>query len=351
MARPVAAPAPARSPARAPHPGPRHPRQGPPLPPRPRTVARSPNDVWTLDFKGWFRTGDGTRVEPLTVRDLKSRFLLDARLLPNQSDLPTRRALARVFGRYGLPKVIRVDNGPPFGGSARAGFPASRSGGGGWAFASSLAAPPTRRTMRGMNKCMALIKPQSPTIRRDIRRRSNAVPIAGGPATTHCGRTKRWACAPRRNITAPARGTCPSACRSGFTPPHGASGASILRADSTGRDANGSSAGPSPGKASGCNVSRPGSEKSTSAPICWACFTSRIVRAACVPRANSSTETVRHVLSLACPRCLVPVPEACPTTPQLRFGVQDCEAGCKKLSCAHACATAKTGRDTSPRTG
>jgi transposase InsO family protein len=79
-------------------------------------VARSPNDVWTLDFKGWFRTGDGTRVEPLTVRDLKSRFLLDLRLLPNQSDGHTRRALTRVFDRYGLPKVIRVDNGPPFGG-------------------------------------------------------------------------------------------------------------------------------------------------------------------------------------------------------------------------------------------
>jgi len=69
-----------------------------------------------MDFKGWFRTGDGSRVEPLTVRDLKSRFLLDIRLLPNQSDLPTRRALARIFGRYGLPKVIRVDNGAPFGG-------------------------------------------------------------------------------------------------------------------------------------------------------------------------------------------------------------------------------------------
>lgn len=95
---------------------PRHQRRGPQLPPRKRTVARTPNDVWTIDFKGWFRTGDGTRVEPLTVRDLQSRFLLDVRLLPNQSDALTRRALGRVFRRYGLPKVIRVDNGPPFGG-------------------------------------------------------------------------------------------------------------------------------------------------------------------------------------------------------------------------------------------
>jgi len=94
----------------------RHQRQGPQLPPPKRTVARSPNDVWTIDFKGWFRTDDGTRVEPLTVRDLKSRFLLAIRLLPNQSDPAARRALTEVFRRYGLPKVIRVDNGPPFGG-------------------------------------------------------------------------------------------------------------------------------------------------------------------------------------------------------------------------------------------
>jgi Integrase core domain. len=97
-------------------PRPRHQRHGPQLPPPKRTVARAPNDIWTIDFKGWFRTGDGTRVEPLTVRDLKSRFLLDVRLLANQSDTATRRVLTRVFRRYGLPKVIRVDNGPPFGG-------------------------------------------------------------------------------------------------------------------------------------------------------------------------------------------------------------------------------------------
>jgi transposase InsO family protein len=40
------------------------------------TLARQPNEVWTVDFKGWFRTGDGTRVEPLTVRDLASRYIL-----------------------------------------------------------------------------------------------------------------------------------------------------------------------------------------------------------------------------------------------------------------------------------
>lgn len=95
---------------------PRHQRQGPRLPKPRRRVARAPNDVWTLDFKGWFRTRDGRRVEPLTVRDLQSRFLLDIRLLTNQSDRPVRRVLRRLFRCYGLPKAIRVDNGAPFGG-------------------------------------------------------------------------------------------------------------------------------------------------------------------------------------------------------------------------------------------
>jgi transposase InsO family protein len=95
---------------------PRHQRHGPELASPKRTPARAPNDVWTIDFKGWFRTGDSCRVEPLTVRDLKSRFLLEIRLLANQSDTTTRRAMTRVFRHYGLPKVIRVDNGPPFGG-------------------------------------------------------------------------------------------------------------------------------------------------------------------------------------------------------------------------------------------
>lgn len=96
-------------------PVPRHQRRGLLLPLLRRTIARKPNDVWTIDFKGWFRTAEGVRVEPLTVRDLKSRFLLAVRLLPNQSDTSVRRVLAGVFGHYGLPKVIQVDNGSPFG--------------------------------------------------------------------------------------------------------------------------------------------------------------------------------------------------------------------------------------------
>jgi len=97
-------------------------RRGPVLPWRGVHAAKGCNQVWTIDFKGWFRTGDGRRCEPLTVRDLFSRYVLSVALLPNQSDTAVRRVLAQVFRRYGLPKVIRVDNGAPFGGKGARGL-------------------------------------------------------------------------------------------------------------------------------------------------------------------------------------------------------------------------------------
>jgi putative transposase len=97
-------------------------RRGPRLKRSKLTVARRPNHVWTVDFKGWFRTQDGCRVEPLTVRDLFSRYLLSIRLLRDQSWRPARREFLRVFGRYGYPEVIRVDNGSPFGSTGPAGL-------------------------------------------------------------------------------------------------------------------------------------------------------------------------------------------------------------------------------------
>ena len=97
-------------------------RRGPVLPWRGVHAPKGCNQVWTIDFKGWFRTGDGRRCEPLTVRDLFSRFVLAVALLPNQSDADVRRVMRQIFRRYGLPKVIRVDNGAPFGGKGALGL-------------------------------------------------------------------------------------------------------------------------------------------------------------------------------------------------------------------------------------
>jgi putative transposase len=78
------------------------------------TVAVSANDLWGIDFKGWFRTLDGARCDPLTVSDAFSRYLLCAQGLLRPDYEGCRGALERVFREYGLPGAIRSDNGAPF---------------------------------------------------------------------------------------------------------------------------------------------------------------------------------------------------------------------------------------------
>lgn len=85
-------------------------------------VPKRPHEVWTVDFKGWYRTASGQRVEPLTVRDLYSRYVLAITLLPNQVLDGTRREFARIFKQHGLPQRIRCDNGTPFGGGGPTGL-------------------------------------------------------------------------------------------------------------------------------------------------------------------------------------------------------------------------------------
>jgi transposase InsO family protein len=80
----------------------------------PVTPAAAPNDVWTTDFKGEFRTGDGYYCYPLTVRDAFSRFVLRCDALTARTLVDTRRAFERAFATYGLPTRLRSDNGGPF---------------------------------------------------------------------------------------------------------------------------------------------------------------------------------------------------------------------------------------------
>jgi transposase InsO family protein len=80
---------------------------------QPLAAARAPNDVWTADFKGWFRTADGTRCDPLTVTDACSRFVLCCRIV-TPSLAGVRPWLERTFREYGLPRALRTDNGAPF---------------------------------------------------------------------------------------------------------------------------------------------------------------------------------------------------------------------------------------------
>lgn len=76
--------------------------------------AETPNAVWTADFKGQFRTGDGLYCDPLTVADAYSRFLLGCSARLSTKQVEARPIFERLFQDYGLPDAIRTDNGPPF---------------------------------------------------------------------------------------------------------------------------------------------------------------------------------------------------------------------------------------------
>jgi putative transposase len=85
-------------------------------PRRPGDLTRPerPNHVWAVDHKGWVRLGDGERCEPLTLADGYSRFLLALSAGRSTREAAARPVLRRAFETYGLPEVIRSDNGPPF---------------------------------------------------------------------------------------------------------------------------------------------------------------------------------------------------------------------------------------------
>ncbi|MCK4813781.1 MAG: DDE-type integrase/transposase/recombinase [Candidatus Marinimicrobia bacterium] len=73
----------------------------------------APNDLWTMDFKGWWKTSENTRFEPLTLRDDFSRYILLAEAMAENTE-SVKRALIKAFKQYGMPKVIQSDNGAPF---------------------------------------------------------------------------------------------------------------------------------------------------------------------------------------------------------------------------------------------
>lgn len=79
-----------------------------------RIKPNEPNQLWTVDFKGWWYTKFQERCEPLTVRDEFSKYILDIRILEKADISSVKREFVRLFREYGLPKVIRSDNGPPF---------------------------------------------------------------------------------------------------------------------------------------------------------------------------------------------------------------------------------------------
>lgn len=81
-----------------------------------RTPTDAPNRVWSADFKGQFRLGNGLLCYPLTILDGHTRYLLGCRALKTTAIGPSRQGFEAAFEAFGLPEVIRTDNGVPFAG-------------------------------------------------------------------------------------------------------------------------------------------------------------------------------------------------------------------------------------------
>ncbi len=89
---------------------------------QPLAHAVESNRVWCADFKGWFKSGDGRRIDPLTVTDAWSRYLLRCQAVEKTDTERVRAIFEAAFREHGLPEAIRTDNGAPFASSAVGGL-------------------------------------------------------------------------------------------------------------------------------------------------------------------------------------------------------------------------------------
>ncbi|MDR3537720.1 MAG: DDE-type integrase/transposase/recombinase [Acetobacteraceae bacterium] len=157
----------------------------------------APNDLWQMDFKGWFDLDRG-RCHPLTVLDDHSRYALEIGACGDEQGQTVRARLEAVFGRYGLPLRILSDNGPPWG-SAGHGEHSRLSV---WltdlGIGVSHGRPYHPQTQGKDERFHRTLKAEGSTAgpsRASPRRRPPSTP--GDPSTTPNGRTKAWACKPR----------------------------------------------------------------------------------------------------------------------------------------------------------
>jgi transposase InsO family protein len=88
------------------------------------TVPQHANHVWGVDHKGWVRLGDGSRAEPLTMTDGFSRYLISVAATGSTRHDEAKPLFERAFRDYGLPEVIRSDNGSPFASTGTTGLTA-----------------------------------------------------------------------------------------------------------------------------------------------------------------------------------------------------------------------------------
>ena len=80
----------------------------------PYVPATEPNVVWCADYKGYFHVGDGTRIDPLTITDASSRYLVRCQIVERTDYAHAQAVFEAAFREFGMPCVIHTDNGSPF---------------------------------------------------------------------------------------------------------------------------------------------------------------------------------------------------------------------------------------------
>jgi hypothetical protein len=172
---------------------------GPPLAPM-----DAPNAVWTTDYKGQFKLGDGQYCFPLTVADGYSRLLLACQALTSTKVVEARPIFERLFREYGLPRRIRSDNGVPFATQALGRLSSLAV----WWIrlpSSPISPSPDPRTRTaGTSACISRSSASAPGRRGTPASTSNAASIGGARSTIPSGHMRR-STMPRRPRSTPRR--------------------------------------------------------------------------------------------------------------------------------------------------
>ena len=169
----------------------------------PQVAVTAPNDVWSVDFKGWWRTKDRSRCEPLTVRDAFSRFVLRITVMPGTAMEGVRREFEALFRKYGLPTGEGRLAQTPFHGQSSAitafrsfapkraaDSRACRCGGSRSAYASYGLAPDALKTTAATSGCTATSAPMSRPFPMRPPLQPSVLSIAGAKSSTTFDLTK-----------------------------------------------------------------------------------------------------------------------------------------------------------------
>src|SRR6266571_51888 len=182
-------------------------------PGKPTSSILAPNDLWSADYKGQFKTGDGRYCYPLTVADGFSRYLLGCQGLSSTAVAEAKPVFTRLFKEYGLPKRIRTDNGVPFATNTLARL----SGLSAWwvrlGILPELSSRGNRSRTAATSECTEPSKMRPRALPPQASPHSNESSMSFAKSSTTSDRTRRWTSKRPLPATVLQRARCPRSSR------------------------------------------------------------------------------------------------------------------------------------------